>query len=198
VSTAAELEIHGYLTCPFAWRVRLAAAEKRVPADFLPCDIDHPDPRSRAHNPDEHSPLLYHAGLTLTESAVIIDYIDEAFAGSGPALMPPDARGRALLRLLAKQLEGLDVHTERARPEARRKSERALGRLESELHDRGTPFLHGAEPGRTDVMIWPFLADLHLRRLLDAASYPAATAYVDRARARPSFQTTRPPWASGL
>ncbi len=143
----ARVEIHGYLTCPFAWRVRLAAAEKDVPAEFLPCDVDAPDPRCQQHNPDEHSPLLYHDGLTLTESGIIVTYIDEAFAAAGPALMPEDARGRALLRLLAKQLEPLDVHLERARPEARKRSEGALKRLEADLLARATPFLHGARPG---------------------------------------------------
>jgi glutathione S-transferase len=194
----ARVEIHGYLTCPFAWRVRLAAAEKDVPAEFLPCDIDAPDPRCQQHNPHEHSPLLYHDGLTVTESGIIVTYIDEAFAAAGPALMPEDARGRALLRLLAKQLESLDVHLERARPEARKRSEGALNRLEAELLARATPFLHGARPGYADVMAWPFLADLHLRRLLDAEIYPACDAYLDRARARPSFHATRPPWAATL
>ena len=99
--------------------------------------------------------------------------------------MPEDARGRALLRLLAKQLEPLDVHLERARPEARKRSEGALKRLEADLLARATPFLHGARPGYADVMVWPFLADLHLRRLLDAEVYPASDAYLDRARARP-------------
>lgn len=194
----SALEIHGYLTCPFAWRVRLAAAEKGVPAEFLPCDIEQPDPRVKLHNPDEHSPLLYHAGLTLTESGIIVNYVDEAFAAAGPALMPEDARGRALLRLLARHLEPLDVHGERARPEARKRSEGALARLEAELLARSTPFLHGSAPGYADVMIWPFLADLHLRRLLDAATCPASDAYLDRARARPSFHATRPPWAATL
>jgi glutathione S-transferase len=195
---AQGLEIHGYLTCPFAWRVRLAAAEKGLPAEFLPCDVEQPDPRVAQHNPDEHSPLLWHAGLTLTESSIIVSYLDEAFAAAGPALMPGDAAGRARLRLLAHKLEPLDVHMERARPEARKRSAPALGRLEAELVARATPFLHGARPGHADVMVWPFLADLHLRHLLDPAAYPASDAYLDRVRARPAFHATRPPWAATL
>src|SRR5687768_4565911 len=120
-SPQSAVEIHGYITCPFAWRVRLAAAEKGIAAEFLPADVETPDPRVAQHNPHEHSPLLFHDGLTLRESAVIIEYLDEAFAG--PALMPREARSRAELRLLAADLKGLDVHNERARPEARKKSE---------------------------------------------------------------------------
>ena len=36
------------------------------------------------------------------------------------------------------------------------------------------------------------------RRLLDVARFPASDAYLDRARARPSFHSTRAPWAATL
>jgi glutathione S-transferase len=194
-TSQAPVEIHGYLTCPFAWRVRLAAAEKAVAADFLPADVDTPDPRVAQHNPHEHSPLLFHDGLILRESSIIIEYLEEAF--SGPALLPREPRVRAELRLLAVELKDLDVQHERARPEARKKSEGPLGLLEAAL-GRHAPFLHGATPGLADVMIWPFLADLSLRKLLDPQRYPAAEAYLDRARARASFHSTRAPWAATL
>jgi glutathione S-transferase len=198
------VEIHGYIGCPFAWRVRLAAAEKGVAAEFFPCDVDDPDPRVRAHNPDEHSPLLYHhvampgaAPVVLTESLVIAQYLDEAFEGR--PLMPAAAQKRARLRLTEIELRALDVHNERARPEARRRSEGALAALEQRLClDPVAPFLHGAEPGLTDVMIWPFLADIQLRRLLDPARHPRVDVYLDRARGRPSFRATRTPWAATL
>jgi glutathione S-transferase len=196
----AAVEIHGYIGCPFAWRVRLAAAEKGVGADFVPCDVDDPDPRARAHNPDEHSPLLYHplaAPVVLTESLVIAQYLDEAFEGR--SLMPSSAEKRARLRLTEIELRGLDVHNERARPEARRRSEAALAALEQRLSiDPVAPFLHGVQPGLTDVMIWPFLADIQLRRLLDPTRHPRVDVYLDRARARPSFRATRTPWAATL
>jgi glutathione S-transferase len=201
-SDEGAVEIHGYLSCPFAWRVRLAAAEKGLTAGFFPCDVDEPDPRARAHNPDEHSPLLYHATsgaapVVLTESLVIAQYLDEAFEGR--PLMPSSAQKRARLRLTEIELRGLDVHNERARPEARRRSEAALRALEQRLCiDPVAAFLHGAEPGLTDVMIWPFLADIHLRRLLDPIQHPRVDVYLDRARARPSFRATRTPWAATL
>jgi glutathione S-transferase len=189
------VEIHGYLTCPFAWRVRLAAAEKGVPAQFFPADVDSPDPLVAEHNPHEHSPLLFHDGLTLRESSIIIEYLEEGFAG--PALLPREPRDRAELRLLAVDLRDLDVQKEHARPEARKKSEGALKLLEAALGQR-SPFLHGANPGLADVMVWPFLADISLRKLLDPQRHPATEAYLDRARARPSFHATRAPWAATL
>jgi glutathione S-transferase len=184
------IEIHGYVTCPFAWRVRLAAAEKGLAADWIPSDVDAPDPRSARHNPEEHSPLLWHGGFSLVESEVIMAYLDEA----SPArpLMPADARARAELRLLAIRLRAIDVHMERSRPEARKRSAPALAVLEQAL--AGRAFVHGAEPGHVDLLVWPFLTDLHVRRLADADTYPRVAAYTARALARPSFAATRPPW----
>jgi glutathione S-transferase len=194
----SAVEIHGYLTCPFAWRVRLVAAEKGVAAEFFPCDVDEPDARSKAHNPDERSPLLWHAGFVVSESLIIAQYLDEGFPGR--PLMPAGAGERATLRMAEVELRGLDVHNETARPEARRRSEAALVALEKRLAGRATPslFLHGAEPGLVDCMVWPFLADIQLRRLLDLARHPQIDAYLDRARARPSFHATRTPWAATL
>jgi glutathione S-transferase len=194
MTSSIAVEIHGYVTCPFAWRVRLAAAEKGVTADWIPCDVERPDPRARSHNPDEHSPLLWTDGFTLTESEVIIHYLDEALPG--PPLMPSAPRPRAELRLLAARLKSLDAHKEHSRPAARRQVEPPLRVLEAALGDQA--FLHGASPGVADTLFWPFLADLGVRGLLAAPAYPRASAYLTRSAARPAFRDTRPPWALGL
>jgi glutathione S-transferase len=184
-----SIEIHGYVNCPFAWRVRLAAAEKNVGADWIPCDVEDPDPRALAHNPDEHSPLLFHAGFSLLESEIIMLYVDELFPGR--ALVPTDPRTRAELRFLARRLEGLDVHTEPSRPHARRRSQAAQQALEAALETG--PYLHGAEPGLSDLLIWPFVANLGVRGLLEGER---SRAYLARAAARATFAQTAPPWAA--
>jgi glutathione S-transferase len=186
-----QVEIHGYVTCPFAWRVRLAAAEKGIAAAWIPSDVDAPDPRSAAHNPEEHSPLLWHQGFALLESEVIMTYVDEA--APGRPLMPAAARARAELRLLAIQLRSIDVHMERSRPEARKRSAPALAALDAALGER--TFLHDEQPGYVDLLVWPFLADLYVRRLEDGSGRPRVAAYLARMWERPSFLATRPPWA---
>jgi glutathione S-transferase len=190
----AKLEIHGYVSCPFAWRVRLAAAEKGIAADWIPSDVDAPDERSGAHNPEEHSPLLYENGFVVVESDVIMQYLDEARPGRG--LMPQAPRARAKLRERAAQLRKLDVHNERLKPEARRRSAPALQILDAALAER--PYLHGDEPGHVDLLVWPFVADLAVRHLLDPQAHARVAAYVKRAAARASFQSTLPPWAASL
>jgi glutathione S-transferase len=192
---AALVEIHGYVGCPFAWRVRLAAAEKQVAADWIPSDVPEPDARSATHNPDDHSPLLWHDGFTLLESEVIGHYLEEAFPGR--TLMGTEPRGRATVRLLAAQLASIDVHTVRREEEAVRRSEGALNALEEALQGSQT-FLLGDDPGLVDVQIWPFLTNIAVRGLLDEERYQRVAAYLGRAAQRPSFRTTRPPWAAPL
>jgi len=35
-------EIHGKRECPFAWRIRLTAREKRLPFEWIPFDVASP------------------------------------------------------------------------------------------------------------------------------------------------------------
>jgi len=212
----AAIEIHGYVGCAFAWRVRLVAAEKGLAFDWFPCDVADPAPRALAHNPHEHSPLLYHqgfahGGFSLLESEVIGAYLDETCEGR--PLWPSDPQERALLRMLLKKLEAVDVHTEPSRPDARRKTEPALALLESVLsrgelgegrllpqvtegghrnHQRD--YVHGADAGFVDFMIWPFLFHSAARGFI-GASHPAVAAYLARVSRRPSYLLTRTPWA---
>lgn len=194
--TSEGLELHGYVGCPFAWRVRLVAAAKGVRADWIACDVDDPDPRALEHNPDEHSPLLWHDGFELVESEIIGQYINDAF--EGPALEPRDPRQRAELRLLATRLRGLDAHTEPSKPEARRRTDPSLRLLEAALRGGEAPFLHGESPGLTDLNAWPFLANLAVRGFVDEKRTPAVKSYVERMAERPALRATPPPWAAAL
>ena len=206
------VEIHGYVACAFAWRVRWAAAEKGIPFVWIPCDVPSPDPRAATHNPHEHSPLLFHDGLTLLESEVMLTYFDEAPEFEGPPLLPDEPRARAKLRWLATRLKGLDVHTEPSRPEARRKTAPALDTLEGALKESALgeghflasvgpsdvaarAFLHGSRPGFVDFLIAPFLVHSAARGFIDPRTWPAVTAYLLRLAGRPSYPRTRPPWA---
>src|SRR5436190_7028918 len=74
-----RVELHGLSTCPFAWRTRLAAAEKGMNVEWVPWDAPDAGRRSMAHNPDRHSPVMIHDWLTLTDAVVISLYLDEAF-----------------------------------------------------------------------------------------------------------------------
>jgi glutathione S-transferase len=187
---AAQIEIHGYQLCPFAWRARLAAHEKGVSFEWFPADIPDRDPRSQEHNPNKRSPLMRHGDFTVTDSAVITQYIDEAFGG--PPLQPGDAKGRALMRLSLLDLGGIQFDSRKdLDDETRERTGTALAKLEAKLSD-DAPWLGGATPSRADLEIWPFLALLEQKGGLAVDELPRVARYWERVQARDSFRATRP------
>jgi glutathione S-transferase len=106
-----ELYHNDMSTC--AQKVRFALAEKGVSWESRHLDLrarDHQTPEYLRLNPNAVVPTIVHDGIAIIESTVINEYIDDAFPG--PALRPPDAVGRARMRLWTKQLdEGLHADT---------------------------------------------------------------------------------------
>lgn len=190
-----QIELHGKVECPYAWRTRLAAFEKGVSFDYIAFDAPAPDARA-ANNPDHRSPLLIHGEFRLTESGIIAQYIDEAF--SGPALLPALPTSRARMRVDIAELAKLEADTRAgtvATPEVRSRLLQAYELLERKLAD-GRSWLGGDSPGLSDLMIWPPLAGAWFRLGIIAPEELArVTAYVARATSRESYRQTRPPWA---
>jgi glutathione S-transferase len=178
------IEIHGKRECPFAWRVRICAREKGVSFDWVPFDVPSPDERATRSNPERESPKLVSGHFQLTESLVIIQYLDEAYAG--PALQPLSARDRALMRLRLYGLSGMEQHVTPRDPPDQQRLRTACAELERGLAD-GRAWLGGSSPDLSDVAVWPFLWTL------EKAGVPVGpAAYLDRVRKRPSLLETRP------
>jgi glutathione S-transferase len=103
-----ELYHHGSSVC--AAKVRLALAEKDVEWDGRYVDIlagEQFAPAFLALNPRGAVPVLVHNGAVLTESTVICEYVDAAFAG--PPLKPPSPLGQARMRVWTKLVDE-EVH----------------------------------------------------------------------------------------
>lgn len=186
------LEIHGKRGCPFAWRVRLAAHEKRVPFEWVPFDVPSPDARALHHNPDRRSPFLWDAGFTLAESIVIAEYIEESCGG--PALLPAGpkerAQARLLLTTLVPKLEVAPAHAD-DKTVAIEQAREGQARLDAALSD-GRTWLCGEAALLPDLMIWPFLS----QQETDGAAIPQglsrARRYWERAKEARSLLATRP------
>lgn len=91
---------------PFAWRVWMALEHKGVPYELRRLSFDRHETRTPAFlavNPRGKVPAISHDGWHLRESAVILEYLEEAFPE--PTLLPGDARRRALVRLLAREAD---------------------------------------------------------------------------------------------
>lgn len=99
-----ELFHSDYSTC--SQKVRLALAEKEL--DFVGHVInfrkgDHLTPEYLAMNPNGVVPTMRHDGGVVTDSSVIIEYIDEVFPA--PALTPADPLKRAEMRSWLRFIE---------------------------------------------------------------------------------------------
>jgi glutathione S-transferase len=83
--------------CPYCARARIVLAEKGLGYD--PVEIDLSDRPAWLYelNPAGKVPVLEEDGLVLPESEVIMEYLEERYPE--PALLPPDAAERALVRL---------------------------------------------------------------------------------------------------
>lgn len=68
---------------------------------WAPCDS--PDPLGARAK----VPILQHGDLVLIESAIICDYVDEAFPNTGVALMPTQPNERYNIRLFSEAFSSL-------------------------------------------------------------------------------------------
>ena len=93
---------------PYAWRVWLALAAKRVAHEFKLLSFDAGDlrtPEFLALNPRHRVPVLVDDGFVLSESAAILEYIDERWPAE-PRLFDADIQRRAVQRRMIREADG--------------------------------------------------------------------------------------------
>jgi glutathione S-transferase len=92
--------------CPFAQRTRITILAKQIPHQFIDLgnefllDSSQKAAILKEKNPLGAVPVIEHEGLTLYESSLIGQYLEEAFPDKGDKLMPDSAKERAFARLL--------------------------------------------------------------------------------------------------
>ena len=104
------MKLHSYFRSSASFRVRIALELKGLAYDYVPVHLprgDHKKPDYAALAPERLVPILEVDGRLLSQSMAIIEYLDETHPS--PALMPPDADGRARVRALA-QLVACEIH----------------------------------------------------------------------------------------
>ena len=99
------LELYHSVNSVCAQKVRLALIEKGLEAKEHAMTLrgDQFDPAYLALNPNAVVPTLVHDGEPITESSVILYYLDEAFPE--PPLMPPSPTARAKVRMFNKLID---------------------------------------------------------------------------------------------
>src|SRR5882724_9525265 len=96
----SRLQLYNFQLCPFAHRVRLTLAEKRLAAELIEIDLKNKPASFSKISPYGKVPLLQHGDVKIWESTIINEYLDEVF--SDPPLMPSSPSDRALAHIWIK------------------------------------------------------------------------------------------------
>jgi len=199
------LKLHYHPFSTFARRVRIALIEKGIPAELVEIDMArgaHRGPEYRQLNPYGRVPTLEEDGFILYESTAILEYLEATHPE--PALVPADARGRALVSMHVKLCDlQLSRQTgtiifprrflprerwdEKAMAQAKQEIEKHLAVLESELG--GKQYMVGDRYSLVEVCYTPFVEFLPL---MEVTPPPKVAAWVARMLERPSAKETKP------
>jgi glutathione S-transferase len=194
------------LTSPYARKVRIAMAEKRIECDFVAENVWAADTKVGAFNPLGKVPVLVlDDDLCLYDSRVITEYLDGVTPVS--RLIPEGGRERALVKRWEALADGITdagvaIFLERKRDRAQQGADwiaRQRGKLDSgiaaasrELGDRD--WCHGVSITLADIALGCALLWLEFRlpEVAWRAQYPNLKAHIERLEARPSFAETIP------
>ncbi|ERM96782.1 hypothetical protein AMTRI_Chr02g254330 [Amborella trichopoda] len=169
---------------PFGMRVRIALAEKGVKYEYREEDLDNKSELLLKSNPvHKKIPVLIHGDKCVSESLIIVEYVDEVWKNS--PLLPKDPYERAVARFWADFVDkkvyesGTRIwkHKGEARAEAVKDFIESLKVLESGLGDE--PFFGGEKLGFMDIALVPFVCWFHAYEVHGGFSVAAECPKID-------------------
>ncbi|CAN6300340.1 unnamed protein product [Urochloa humidicola] len=184
---------------PFVLRVKLALALKGLSYEDIEEDLRNKSELLLSSNPvHQKVPVFIHNGKPISESQIIVQYIDEAFVGTGPSLLPADPYERAIARFWAAYVDDKlfaswmqsfrGKQTEEEKAEGLKQTLAAVEHMEAAFKEisKGKPFFGGDSVGYLDVTLGSLVAWVHAGdklngfMLFDATRSPLLNAWVDR------------------
>ncbi|RXH00254.1 maleylacetoacetate isomerase [Bradyrhizobium zhanjiangense] len=203
------MKLHGYFRSSAAYRVRIALNLKSLGAEHLPHHLRKGEqcaPAYLAINPQGLVPALENdAGVVLTQSVAIIEWLDEMHPN--PPLLPKDPLRRAKVRAFAlaiacdthpvqnlkvlARLRELGLAEEKVQEWAAWVNREGLSACETLIRNEPGPFCFGDAPTLADLCLVPQLANAR-RFGVDVSAYPRLLTAEAAAKALGAFADAAP------
>lgn len=195
----------GMYDSSYTRRVAIAMSLYGMPFEHRSWSVGRDFDRIRHYNPLGRAPtLVLDDGEVLTESAMMLDYLDDV-VGSHRALMPATGIARrdaqrlialatgaidkAVLIVLERIFRPVEMHSEAWLSRCRTQVEGALGELDKACATRaGDDWLVGDAMTHADIAVACYTTHLRESLPLDLSPWPALREHVDRCEALPVFR----------
>ncbi|MGD7201673.1 glutathione S-transferase [Ralstonia pseudosolanacearum] len=182
-----DVKVLGAWPSPFAHRPRIALHLKDVDYVYVEENLASKSELLIKSNPiHKKVPVLIHNGNCVSESLVIVEYIDEVFS-SGHSLLPSDAYDRAISRFWAAYIDSkwfgslrgvVAAKTEEERKAAVEEVATGMGLLEEafEKMSKGKGFFGGERIGYLDIAFGSCLAWMRVAEELSNSKFVSEAA----------------------
>ncbi|CAD0200898.1 unnamed protein product [Chrysodeixis includens] len=183
-----KLTVYNMRFCPYAQRTMLALIAKGIDYELVNIDLTAKPEWFATKSAFTKVPALEVAeGVSIYESLVTVEYLDEAYPQR--PLLPKDPVLRAKDKILVEAASPISTAfgklvwaPDTVTDDIINSFFKALDFVQNELKARGTKFLGGNQPGFADYMIWPWFERLlaldNEKTKMDEQKYKLILAYL--------------------